>query len=396
MEYSEEELKNNEKTINKLMKKGFILVPTPDDELATITFFSVITNSYIKCDGWDLLNNPTKVAIESTDDYTDEKFHPMDGKTLYRLVYINEKGNLEQYGYEVFNSLNAIKIYTYKNPTIDVIDYNTILNLTLNNKNEKSVTVEQGGNKMEEKQQDFVTVTILKTQVLGSFTSQNNGIEYSRILTSDGYTFIRPTNTLKESAYDEGKLYFSIPEDFKIGLERSYKIDGQSDADGKPVYKTEKIEVTAQELRDKVKYHKNPNPESKDSDWVVIRVTKGQIVRNFEAKTDEGTVNLSCILTPDGETYIRPSEQIREVKGNSNLREFSLHKNQQIRLTKTNFDNIIEKNEETGKNIFETSQREVTAQELFDIHNNRQLNKGNVNNESKPDIVENINKGKSR
>lgn len=145
--------------------------------------------------------------------------------------------------------------------------------------------------------------------------------------------------------------------------------------------------------------------ESKDSDFVEIRTKKFLILDSHIAKTDEGIVKLSRVLTPSREVYLIPSEQVRDVEYNPKFTadiqgevevSISLHKEQKIRLVSVNFDNIIGNDELTGRKIFETSQREVTAQELFDIYNKKQLNKGNVNNENKPDNVENINRGKSR
>lgn len=209
-----------------------------------------------------------------------------------------------------------------------------------------------------DKKTEFITINISEKQIIGKFNS--NDKEYSRIITPDGYTYIRPTDTIKQSDYGEGKKYFSIPSDFQMSLQRSYKV---GEDNGKPVYETEEKSVTAEELKN---MYKKSQSNAEENDWVVIRVTKNQVLGSFEHTTEEGEkINLSRIITPEGSTFIRQSTQLRQVQGNSNLLEFSMKKDQTIRVTKTNFDKKV--GEANGKPVYETNQRDVTAEELFDI-----------------------------
>lgn len=222
---------------------------------------------------------------------------------------------------------------------------------------------------------EFTTINISEKQIIGEFNS--NGKDFSRIITPEGFTFIRPTKTIKKSDYGEGRMYFSMPKDFEISLQRSYKVGEDK---GKPVYETEEKTVSAEQLKE---IYKQKNNE-KINDWVVIRVTKNQVLGKFEHTAENGEkVNLSRIITPEGSTFIRQSNQLREVQGNSNLLEFSLKKDQSIRVTKTNFDKKIGENE--GKPIYETTQRDVSAEELFDIFQRKGRNKDNDRENSVPE-----------
>ena len=216
---------------------------------------------------------------------------------------------------------------------------------------------------MEEKV--FISINVKKSQIVATIPGKDNN-EYSVIVVPGGYTFIRLSSQLKESMYDENSVYFSIPEDMTIRLERSFKTE-ELDENGNNIYKTDEKEVTAVELKEMLRNREKTVSE----DWVVVRITKAQEIQQFpHTDENEKTYSLSRIITPTGETFLRKSEQIREVKGNPNIKEFSLKKDAKIRLTKIDWDKIVDYTPD-NKPIYAQTQREVTAVELYDIFANR-------------------------
>lgn len=82
------------------------------------------------------------VAIESTNDYTDAKFHKdiidinvrnSDGSygkvaDYYRIVGINEDGRVQPIDNKVFKSLGEARLAVASNPALKEISYDSIIN----------------------------------------------------------------------------------------------------------------------------------------------------------------------------------------------------------------------------------------------------------------------------
>ncbi len=157
----------------------------------------------------------------------------------------------------------------------------------------------------------FVTISFSSKQVISTFTSRQNDTEYSRILAPDNYTFVRRTDKIKPSIKD-GKLCFSVPNDYKIKLTRSVVIEpAVKDRDGntikKGVYKEEELVVSAEELARMYAESKEKYKQKSDELEIYLSVP-AEFVGVVFSLPDKG--EFRKITAPGGYSCIRPSNQV--------------------------------------------------------------------------------------
>lgn len=100
---------------------------------------------------------------------------------------------------------------------------------------------------------EFVKITISAKRVVSSFTSSKSGtlVEYSKVLAPEGMTYIRKSEQIHDDKYNEGKKYFVMPKGQEITLEyKTENVIGYTQNEGKPIYETKRITVTAERLKE--------------------------------------------------------------------------------------------------------------------------------------------------
>lgn len=150
----------------------------------------------------------------------------------------------------------------------------------------------------------FLTIEISKNRAIQTFQTEQG--EFTRILAPDGFSFIRPSNQIHPSKKDDAKVYFALPRyDFEVRMTRSVNT-GEVDSNNNPIYKQEAKLVTPEELKDLF---------CSSEEVITIAFTKNQIVANFKSVSswsdnEAEEMEFSKILTPMGDTFIKPSKQI--------------------------------------------------------------------------------------
>lgn len=202
------------------------------------------------------------------------------------------------------------------------------------------------------KEENEISVISFKNDRMRPFVS--NGKELYSIKVGNGYEYVRPKDKVFASREREGYSCFNIRSDYEITLKRNVK---RSDG----TYKTEKTFVKAAELQE---MH---NRYDKQDEFIKISISKNQVVQKFVANTEDGSKEFSRILAPQGITYLRRSEQLHSDNDNSNNLYFYLHKSNKIKVQSKDTDTVIGTTE-SGKPIYATVQKEVTANELKQMY----------------------------
>ncbi len=146
----------------------------------------------------------------------------------------------------------------------------------------------------EQEGKEFVTVTVAASKIR-PFKGKD-GKEYCSIDAGQGYSYVRPTEQLRESVKIAETIYFSVPEDYDFTLKRSR-------SDGQGGFVTEELKVTVNELKERhKKYDDTP-------DFVKISISAKRVVSSFTSTKSGEPVEYCKIMAPEGMTYIRKKEQ---------------------------------------------------------------------------------------
>lgn len=163
----------------------------------------------------------------------------------------------------------------------------------------------------------YETIVISHNQVIGQLRVGDKDL--AKIITPDGYTYLYKKDKLRQSDYDENKLYFSLPSEYKIQLSKS-EDTGEIDGEGKRIYRNKEKMVTAPELKQMYSRLNVKQAIEADNKFIKIEFSKNRMVQTFP--TDNG--DFTRILAPNGYSFIRPSNQIHESKKETGMVYFSL------------------------------------------------------------------------
>lgn len=228
--------------------------------------------------------------------------------------------------------------------------------------------------KQKEKKPHFVTISFKKSRVVATF--EKDGQDYSRIITPNGYTFVRSSSQIKDSFQDPGMCYLSLPEtiqkdgvweEYRIVLSKSKKKEGITEQTPKDErYESISRTVTVRELKSFIEKGYLP-PKHEKEEFVTFEITKTQIVDVFSSKLkseDNTSANqndmLYRIMATEGFSFLRPVNQVKPVIENGSVQtnrfQFCLPADYQIKLTKSYKD--------MATNEYKKVERVITAKEL--------------------------------
>nr|WP_294494711.1 hypothetical protein [uncultured Anaerosporobacter sp.] len=184
----------------------------------------------------------------------------------------------------------------------------------------------------------YETIVISHNQVIGQLRVGDKDL--AKIITPDGYTYLYKKDKLRQSDYDENKLYFSLPSEYKIQLSK-HEETGEMDGEGKKIYRNIEKMVTASELK-QMYSRLNVKQAIEYNKFIKIEFSKNRMVQTFA--TDNG--DFTRILAPNGYSFIRPSNQIHESKKEMGIVYFSLPKDDyEINMTRSvNTGNVDQSN----------------------------------------------------
>jgi hypothetical protein len=212
---------------------------------------------------------------------------------------------------------------------------------------------------------------ISNKQLLSIFKAKDER-EYAKIMAPNGYTFVLSKEKVHHMKNDENHLVIDIMKSAAIKMQHSIRIDGvPEDAPNDQKYVSEEINVSADELMDMF-HHPEFHRSDENSDFVNISISKKQTVDYFKAK-DSGKEYVR-ILAPNGYTFIRPQEQVKVSSYNENRLYFALGKDMEIKLQKNV--KAEEKSGEFSDGEYITQEITVTAQQLKDIFQHKQIEEG--------------------
>ncbi|WP_312497064.1 hypothetical protein [Anaerosporobacter sp.] len=185
----------------------------------------------------------------------------------------------------------------------------------------------------------YETIVISHNQVIGQLRVGDKDL--AKIITPDGYTYLYKKDKLRQSDYDENKLYFSLPSEYKIQLSKS-EDTGEIDGEGKRIYRNKEKMVTAPELKQMYSRLNVKQAIEADNKFIKIEFSKNRMVQTFP--TDNG--DFTRILAPNGFSFIRPSNQIHESNKEIGMAYFSLPKDDyEIKMTRSvNTGNVDQSN----------------------------------------------------
>lgn len=181
----------------------------------------------------------------------------------------------------------------------------------------------------------FITITVSEKQMIGRFNAKETGVEYTKILAPEGYSFVRKSEKIKPSV-KEGKVCFTVPEDYNFLLQKNTKIsDDEYDEQGNILkeaeYKTEEKYVTARELSDMYeKAAEEYKLQRLENDFVTITVNKECVGKKFEFEGNE----YHKITAPGGWSCIRPAEYLKLSEDGEKV-SFSLPKDYSLNVKKS-------------------------------------------------------------
>lgn len=137
---------------------------------------------------------------------------------------------------------------------------------------------------------------LLRKMETGELTQGDVKELYAKEQEEQGYSYVRPTEQLRESVKIAETIYFSVPEDYDFTLKRSR-------SDGQGGFVTEELKVTVNELKERhKKYDDTP-------DFVKISISAKRVVSSFTSTKSGEPVEYCKIMAPEGMTYIRKKEQ---------------------------------------------------------------------------------------
>lgn len=165
----------------------------------------------------------------------------------------------------------------------------------------------------------YETIIINRNQVIGQLRVGNKDL--AKIITPDGYTYLYKKDNLRQSDYDENKLYFTLPSEYKIQLTKT-EDTGEIDGEGKKIYRNNEKMVTATELKQMYSRLNVKQAIENNNKFIKIEFSKNRMVQTFG--TDNG--DFTRILAPNGFSFIGPSNQIHESKKETGMAYFSLPK----------------------------------------------------------------------
>lgn len=185
----------------------------------------------------------------------------------------------------------------------------------------------------------YETIVISHNQVIGQLRVGDKDL--AKIITPDGYTYLYKKDKLRQSDYDENKLYFSLPSEYKIQLSKS-EDTGEIDGEGKRIYGNKEKMVMASELKQMYSRLNVKQAIEADNKFIKIEISKNRMVQTLP--TDNG--DFTRILAPNGFSFIRPSNQIHDSKKEIGMAYFSLPKDDyEIKMTRSvNTGNVDQSN----------------------------------------------------
>lgn len=204
----------------------------------------------------------------------------------------------------------------------------------------------------------YETIVISHNQVIGQLRVGDKDL--AKIITPDGYTYLYKKDKLRQSDYDESKLLFSLPSEYKIQLAKSGD-SGEIDAEGNKIYRNKEIMVTAPELKQMYSRLNVKQAIEGNNKFIKIEFSKNRMVQTYA--TDNG--DFTRILAPNGYSFIRPSNQIHESKKETGMVYFSLPKDDyEIKMTRSvNTGNV----DQSNNPIYKQEDKFIAPEELKEL-----------------------------